>query len=1766
MPTPISQAAEIVVAGLSYANRYVQGTVENIQKERAKYWALLRWIGNFTHWITHTSDDVSTQGIASLAGWKKIASDSAPSNGPQPNFVPSMGVDDLYAPEECKNLVLQDPAACALHHILMIQIFRQLVVGWDDAKCGPSETGGLFGAPLGFAFATEDQQRLALHIHTLLITKGFARTTAELIRNRNLHPGGPAAYDAELANLADAMRTDTPADDYAQQGDAIITTDSLVETLPDLGDLDAVNDSTDDLDTHDDFCTYCNDAQGRLMCCEGCPRVSHLECTPLCDEPELYYCESCTTDLDGFIESDETPPSMALPVPTKSGKQPMKKTYFALNPDLHSTKISAPCRLENIRMFSAQQLPKSLDNGGPAEQPTQVEVADCPDHSPGSGEDDSICFPQGIAPTPMDVSPEQANMPPSTGHQHIDSDHYDANSDDEDFIANDLHQSTGDIMTAPSMSRPCGLTADMTALNKLDVSNCFEHCSKSRSGNCGPFNITELAKEYTTMTKVDTSLPKPENATCVSCNTTLNYMDVLHAWALQRLSTDARSAFDAGNTRLEGVHIDSSAALPLPTDRRLSVAQQRLRREGIAALTIIAIRYLQHDYRHRRGCFKSSKGKRHSSCRFNLPGALHEQALVSVVFSPDGELSFSLDDVTAISVSCKRILGNELTAEHSRYMLYCFGTNTHFRLLNGSPSLVYYCTTYASKCPEGKLGAGALLCETLGKVDQRAPDGATAAPGPARFRALLNASTGHSLELGITVCAHLLLSDMSTFEYSHDFTNVLTTQSIAYVNGEDIYASIVPTDFINANDLDSDSDEDTSSTATNTIPDSQQPDLYAPSAYIMAYDFRQPTAGFIGMCLFEFAQRYTIKKGKSTKQSQHQLLPGHPLSNSHQLQRSNNPRCPNLLGKRIANRSCFVSADDAATLESYCAYALTMYKPFGAHLPRASTTGSSTTLSTAMINAVALHHTIRQPGQTWFQAYEQYVGMSEVAAHHSLQIYSCEHIECAATPTTCSHVQFYTYLRREQNYYHNSRIARLMRASGPSTTLDAHDDSAAVADDDFHTGLTADDIAAASSAAELADATSGVLPPGLSASPSVVNGLQYIQGQLSASTHSLQGLQQATDVTAANNLSLITCRNIPMPATSKTWASPMQASTASSDVSTSDTAQSMLVLGAITDLGPRHLSRATTVDAPFTPNISVAAAARASGLLQDADQFRAFQILAVVLLRGFLKSQPTTSLDPAITSARVAVASIVDPHTTDDPLWTNRVQLMISGQGGSGKSTVISAIKRFATSWGISDRLVVTSTTASSALLIGGQTIHGWCGCKLATGFPQKKTRHDAFTAADIDLLLIDEVSFLNATSLGSIERHTAHIKIGKTPETNLFGGISVAFFGDLIQLQPVGYSMPFFDVNKTFYNYTKATSALQKIGLSVWASMTHVVFLSTNYRAKADPKYADFLTEYRKTHKVTNDHLRTLNSRRVTPTLNVPLNATWAFTKNEDAVTTNMCLVHQAATAASQQVFRLTAEIRKSASSQKLPPGPPLRSPLVGSGSSKVNPKSTALMPHLDLYYGCAVYIQTDDNKKCNVGIANNSKGYFFGTVPSLQSLTSVNQLVRLPNGCNATVTTLTRLPDYILLKIPTFTGSYEGLPQGVLPLPPKRINMNVHGYSMKKHVSQFPLRHTHALTVHKLQGSECINGIVAGNLTKAHLNHIYVLLSRVRSWNSLYILPHLRISRATLSFTLTLTDRGRAERHRQLHLANASLISLANSTKQAHTARLITLHSASV
>ena len=149
--------------------------------------------------------------------------------------------------------------------------------------------------------------------------------------------------------------------------------------------------------------------------------------------------------------------------------------------------------------------------------------------------------------------------------------------------------------------------------------------------------------------------------------------------------------------------------------------------------------------------------------------------------------------------------------------------------------------------------------------------------------------------------------------------------------------------------------------------------------------------------------------------------------------------------------------------------------------------------------------------------------------------------------------------------------------------------------------------------------------------------------------------------------------------------------------------------------------------------------------------------------------------------------------------------------------------------------------------------------------------------------------------------------------------------------------------------------------------------------------------------------------------------------------------------------------------------------------------------------------------------------EGYFVDTKPSLKELAVDTKTTSLPNGDEVSVKTLSRLPDWILVWIPGATVQYGDLPVGVVPIPPTGRNIYLHGRRKKHHVKQFNVRHCYAFTVHRLQGLEAKGGLVVGCFNKRELNHIYVLLSRIRSWDKLHILPFLKVTKGDLTVKVT-------------------------------------------
>jgi ATP-dependent DNA helicase PIF1 len=141
----------------------------------------------------------------------------------------------------------------------------------------------------------------------------------------------------------------------------------------------------------------------------------------------------------------------------------------------------------------------------------------------------------------------------------------------------------------------------------------------------------------------------------------------------------------------------------------------------------------------------------------------------------------------------------------------------------------------------------------------------------------------------------------------------------------------------------------------------------------------------------------------------------------------------------------------------------------------------------------------------------------------------------------------------------------------------------------------------------------------------------------------------------------------------------------------------------------------------------------------------------------------------------------------------NGMNVLITGPAGSGKSKVIedfynSSIKNM--KYYQKGSIVKTSTTGSSALLIGGFTLHSYLGIGLGkadvstliSNIRKNKTIRERWTR--LKTLIIDEVSMLSAELLDKLD------DIGKTIRKDymhIFGGIQIVLVGDFCQLPIIG-------------------------------------------------------------------------------------------------------------------------------------------------------------------------------------------------------------------------------------------------------------------------------------------------------------------------------------------------------------------------------------------
>ncbi|MBI4163025.1 MAG: AAA family ATPase [Candidatus Aenigmarchaeota archaeon] len=130
-------------------------------------------------------------------------------------------------------------------------------------------------------------------------------------------------------------------------------------------------------------------------------------------------------------------------------------------------------------------------------------------------------------------------------------------------------------------------------------------------------------------------------------------------------------------------------------------------------------------------------------------------------------------------------------------------------------------------------------------------------------------------------------------------------------------------------------------------------------------------------------------------------------------------------------------------------------------------------------------------------------------------------------------------------------------------------------------------------------------------------------------------------------------------------------------------------------------------------------------------------------------------------------------------LMENTVKnVFITGRAGTGKSTLLEYFKKTT-----KKKLAVLAPTGVAAVNIGGQTIHSFF--KFGPDItPEKVRKHDdsAELYKAIEMIVIDEISMVRADLLDCIDKSLRLNRADKRP----FGGVQMAFIGDLYQLPPV--------------------------------------------------------------------------------------------------------------------------------------------------------------------------------------------------------------------------------------------------------------------------------------------------------------------------------------------------------------------------------------------
>jgi ATP-dependent DNA helicase PIF1 len=181
------------------------------------------------------------------------------------------------------------------------------------------------------------------------------------------------------------------------------------------------------------------------------------------------------------------------------------------------------------------------------------------------------------------------------------------------------------------------------------------------------------------------------------------------------------------------------------------------------------------------------------------------------------------------------------------------------------------------------------------------------------------------------------------------------------------------------------------------------------------------------------------------------------------------------------------------------------------------------------------------------------------------------------------------------------------------------------------------------------------------------------------------------------------------------------------------------------------------------------------------------------------------------------------------------LNVFLTGEPGSGKTHTINRYVKWLRERDVDP--AVTASTGIAATHIGGYTIHSWSGI----GIKSNVSDHDiemiqsrektARRIVDAKVLIIDEISMLDAQTLESVDRVLRTLRHRAMREEEPFGGLQVVFVGDFFQLPPVSRS------KETQFAFES----------SAWKEANPVICYLSEQHRQEDSEFLELLGAFRK-------------------------------------------------------------------------------------------------------------------------------------------------------------------------------------------------------------------------------------------------------------------------------------------------------------------------------